>query len=67
LPPGWRDFLREAAGEGGTGEQAQLTNYSVLGKTGTAVRFVKAATSTASTPPRSRPSFPRIIRSWSSS
>jgi cell division protein FtsI (penicillin-binding protein 3) len=35
-----RDFLREAAGEGGTGEQAQLTNYSVLGKTGTAVRFV---------------------------
>jgi cell division protein FtsI (penicillin-binding protein 3) len=35
-----REFLREAAGEGGTGEQAQLTNYSVLGKTGTAVRFV---------------------------
>src|SRR6476661_283348 len=35
-----RDFLREAAGEGGTGEQAQLSNYSVLGKTGTAVRFV---------------------------
>jgi len=34
------EFLREAAGEGGTGEQAQLTNYSVLGKTGTAVRFV---------------------------
>ncbi len=36
-----REFLREAAGEGGTGEQAQLTNYSVLGKTGTAVRFVR--------------------------
>jgi len=35
-----REFLREAAGEGGTGEEAQLTNYSVLGKTGTAVRFV---------------------------
>jgi cell division protein FtsI (penicillin-binding protein 3) len=35
-----REFLREAAGEGGTGEQAQLTNYSVLGKTGTAVRNV---------------------------
>ena len=27
------------SGEGGTGEQAQLVNYSVLGKTGTAVRF----------------------------
>jgi cell division protein FtsI (penicillin-binding protein 3) len=35
-----REFLREAAGEGGTGELAQLANYSVLGKTGTAVRFV---------------------------
>lgn len=35
-----REFLREAAGQGGTGERAQLTNYSVLGKTGTAVRFV---------------------------
>jgi len=35
-----REFLREAAGEGGTGEQAQLSNYAVLGKTGTAVRFV---------------------------
>jgi len=35
-----REFLREAAGAGGTGEEAQLTNYSVLGKTGTAVRFV---------------------------
>ncbi|MEP6687867.1 MAG: penicillin-binding transpeptidase domain-containing protein [Gemmatimonadales bacterium] len=34
-----REFLREAAGAGGTGEKAQLTNYSVLGKTGTAVRF----------------------------
>jgi cell division protein FtsI (penicillin-binding protein 3) len=34
-----REFLREAAGEGGTGEMAQLANYSVLGKTGTAVRF----------------------------
>jgi cell division protein FtsI (penicillin-binding protein 3) len=35
-----REFLREAVGEGGTGELAQLSNYSVLGKTGTAVRFV---------------------------
>ena len=35
-----REFLREAAGEGGTGERAQLTNYAVLGKTGTAIRFV---------------------------
>ena len=34
-----REFLREAAGAGGTGEMAQLANYSVLGKTGTAVRF----------------------------
>lgn len=35
-----REFLREAAGEGGTGERAQLTNYTVLGKTGTAQRYV---------------------------
>src|SRR5829696_2095889 len=35
-----REFLREASGEGGTGELAQLANYSVLGKTGTAIRFV---------------------------
>ena len=35
-----REFLREAAATGGTGEHAQLTNYSVLGKTGTAIRFV---------------------------
>jgi cell division protein FtsI (penicillin-binding protein 3) len=34
-----REFLREAVGAGGTGEMAQLSNYSVLGKTGTAVRF----------------------------
>jgi cell division protein FtsI (penicillin-binding protein 3) len=34
-----REFLRGAAGEGGTGEEAQLVNYAVLGKTGTAVRF----------------------------
>ena len=34
-----REFLREAAGEGGTGEEAQLVNYTLLGKTGTAVRF----------------------------
>ncbi len=35
-----REFLRDAVGAGGTGELAQLTNYAVLGKTGTAVRFV---------------------------
>jgi cell division protein FtsI (penicillin-binding protein 3) len=34
-----RDFLRGAVGEGGTGEEAQLVNYTLLGKTGTAVRF----------------------------
>ncbi len=34
-----RDFLRGAVGEGGTGERAQLVNYSLLGKTGTAIRF----------------------------
>jgi cell division protein FtsI (penicillin-binding protein 3) len=38
-----REYLREAAGQGGTGELAQLANYSVLGKTGTAVRFVNGA------------------------
>ncbi|HXE58404.1 MAG TPA: penicillin-binding transpeptidase domain-containing protein [Gemmatimonadales bacterium] len=34
-----RDFLRGAVGEGGTGERAQMVNYSLLGKTGTAVKF----------------------------
>ncbi|MBA3658999.1 MAG: PASTA domain-containing protein, partial [Gemmatimonadales bacterium] len=34
-----RDYLRGAVGEGGTGEKAQLVNYTLLGKTGTAVRF----------------------------
>jgi cell division protein FtsI (penicillin-binding protein 3) len=34
-----RDFMRGAMGEGGTGGGAQLANYSLLGKTGTAVRF----------------------------
>jgi cell division protein FtsI (penicillin-binding protein 3) len=34
-----KDFLRGAVGEGGTGEKAQLVNYTLLGKTGTAVRF----------------------------
>jgi cell division protein FtsI (penicillin-binding protein 3) len=34
-----REFLRGAVGEGGTGERAQLVNYSLLGKTGTAERF----------------------------
>ena len=36
-----RQFLAGAVGEGGTGERAQLANYSLIGKTGTAVRFVK--------------------------
>jgi len=34
-----RDFMRGAMGDGGTGGEAQLANYSLLGKTGTAVRF----------------------------
>ena len=34
-----REFMKEAVGEGGTGGNAQLANYSLLGKTGTAVRF----------------------------
>lgn len=34
-----RDFLREAVGEGGTGTRGQLANYSLLGKTGTSIRF----------------------------
>jgi cell division protein FtsI (penicillin-binding protein 3) len=34
-----RDFLRGAVGQGGTGGGAQLANYTVLGKTGTAIRF----------------------------
>ena len=34
-----RQFMRGAVGEGGTGGGAQLANYSLLGKTGTAVRF----------------------------
>ena len=34
-----REFLRGAVGEGGTGGEAQLVNYTVLGKTGTAIRF----------------------------
>lgn len=47
-----RQFLAGAAGEGGTGEKAQLLNYTVLGKTGTALRNVNgryvAGTYTAS-------------------
>jgi cell division protein FtsI (penicillin-binding protein 3) len=34
-----RQYLRGAVGEGGTGGGAQLMNYTVLGKTGTARRF----------------------------
>ncbi len=34
-----RHYLRGAVGEGGTGGEAQLVNYTVLGKTGTARRF----------------------------
>jgi cell division protein FtsI (penicillin-binding protein 3) len=34
-----RNFMKGAVGEGGTGEEAQLVNYTLLGKTGTAVRF----------------------------
>ncbi len=34
-----QEFLRGAVGEGGTGTEAQLANYPVLGKTGTARRY----------------------------
>jgi cell division protein FtsI (penicillin-binding protein 3) len=34
-----KEYLKGAASEGGTGEEAQLANYTLLGKTGTAVRF----------------------------
>src|SRR5688572_8493182 len=34
-----REFMKSAVEEGGTGEGAQLVNYTLLGKTGTAVRF----------------------------
>jgi cell division protein FtsI (penicillin-binding protein 3) len=34
-----KQYLKGAASEGGTGEEAQLANYTLLGKTGTAVRF----------------------------
>ena len=34
-----REFLRLASGRGGTGSGAQVGNYGVLGKTGTAHRF----------------------------
>jgi membrane peptidoglycan carboxypeptidase len=34
-----QEFLRGAVGEGGTGTEAQLANYTVLGKTGTARRY----------------------------
>jgi cell division protein FtsI (penicillin-binding protein 3) len=34
-----REFMKGAVGEGGTGGEAQLANYALLGKTGTAVRF----------------------------
>jgi cell division protein FtsI (penicillin-binding protein 3) len=34
-----REFLKGAVAEGGTGEEAQLANYTLLGKTGTAIRF----------------------------
>lgn len=34
-----REFLGGAVGEGGTGERAQLANYTLIGKTGTAIRF----------------------------
>jgi cell division protein FtsI (penicillin-binding protein 3) len=34
-----REFLKGAMAEGGTGREGQLVNYTLLGKTGTAVRF----------------------------
>ncbi len=35
-----REFLGRAVAEGGTGERGQLANFPLLGKTGTAKRFV---------------------------
>ena len=47
-----REYLRSVVAEGGTAEGAQLRNYSLIGKTGTAVRneggVYKAGTYTAS-------------------
>ena len=37
--PGSANSSSGAVGEGGTGEKAQLVNYTLLGKTGTAMRF----------------------------
>jgi cell division protein FtsI (penicillin-binding protein 3) len=34
-----REYLGGAVGEGGTGERAQLANYTLIGKTGTAFHF----------------------------
>jgi cell division protein FtsI (penicillin-binding protein 3) len=34
-----REYLKEAVSQEGTGAEAQLVNYTLLGKTGTAVRF----------------------------
>jgi len=34
-----REFLKSAMGDEGTGQEGQLVNYTLLGKTGTAVRF----------------------------
>ncbi len=34
-----RQFLRLVVGDGGTAESAQLANYPIAGKTGTAIRF----------------------------
>lgn len=36
-----REYLHGAVGEGGTGDKAQLVNYTLIGKTGTAKRFEK--------------------------
>ncbi|HKV74676.1 MAG TPA: penicillin-binding transpeptidase domain-containing protein [Gemmatimonadales bacterium] len=36
-----REYLHGAVGEGGTGDKAQLVNYTLVGKTGTAKRFEK--------------------------
>jgi cell division protein FtsI (penicillin-binding protein 3) len=34
-----REYLAGAVGEGGTGERAQMVNYTLMGKTGTSKRF----------------------------
>ncbi len=63
-----RDYLRAAVGEGGTGEQAQLQSYKLVGKTGTSHetengRYVDRYTgSFAAIFPAADPQFVAIVK-----